>query len=211
MSQEILRQDEAKIAQILEEKGDINPQVQLAPKANSIQEDQTPEPPDPLELKIILQQRFLLATNGAVHKNYDRTRKPPWVKNGIRRIIKKKVGSEQRIIENGLAQVLETDTDPSLTYVPPENPQILVQLNKSKIAPYQGARIPHGSLDPLNGCTSLVRSATDDPQIADILIEEQKQGNPDGPGPNQLAMFSLNPRSRQRAADADDYSPDSRP
>jgi hypothetical protein len=199
MSQEIPSIDEAKLAQILAEKGDIDPQVQLAPK------DETAEPLDPAEPKTTLQQRYLLATNGAVHRNYDRTRRPPWVKDEIGRIIEKRVGPEQRVVENGLAQVLDTNTSPSLTYIPPEDPQILVQLNRSKIDPSQGTRIPHGSLDPLNGCTSLVRSATNDPQIADILIEEQERGNSNGPGPNQLEPFSLN------TPEADDYSPDSRP
>ena len=125
-----------------------------------------------------------------------------------------KFGSEQMVVEGELAQVLGPDPDfsssPS-TYVPLEDPQILAKLNQPKIDLSRGAKIPHGLPDPIDQQASLIRSTTNNSEIADIFIKGQTQGDPNGPGPSQIEPFSLNPLHRWMAPDTDDFGSESRP
>jgi len=125
-----------------------------------------------------------------------------------------KFGSAQMAVENEFTQVSGSDPDFSsspITYVPPEDPQILAKLTQSEIDLSLGAKIPRGLPDPLDQYASIIKSITDDQEIAGILIEEQMRGNLNGPGSSQIEPFSFNPLHRWGAPDADDYGPDSRP
>lgn len=125
-----------------------------------------------------------------------------------------KLGSDQGAVENELAQLSGPDPDASpsaLTYVPPEDQQILAKFAKPEIDLPGVARITRELPDPLESHASLIGSATEDPEIARIFIEGQNRGNHNGSGPSKLPMFSLNPLHSSGAPEEDDYSPDSRP
>lgn len=164
--------------------------------------------------KDILQQRFLQATNGAVGRNYEESRKTPGDKEYMRIKLGRKYGRAPKVVADAISQDLDSDSDfssgPS-AYVPPEDPEMLAKFAKPEIDLPGVARITRELPDPLGPHASLIGSATEDPEIARIFIEGQNRGIHNGPGPSRLKMFSLNPRHLSEVPDEDDYGPDSRP
>jgi|SRR3989344_3194314 len=170
---------------------------------------------DPMGQKILLQSRFLREENGAAGKNYDESRKTPGEREEIRRKQNKKYGRTPEVVAGEISQNLTPDPDfssgPSV-YVPPEDPQILEKFGRSRVDLTDVARISRELPDPVEPCASLIRSAARDPEVAELLIEEQMWGNPNGQGPSRMETFSLKPLPRWMApSDADDFGPDSRP
>src|SRR3989344_3631283 len=203
----LLSMGEAETEEVLRIKGDIDPQEQ------STQKNESPEPPDPLKPKVVLQQRFLQLTNGAVNKNHEEPRKTPEERKEIRQKQIRKYGRHKEVIHAEISQILSPDSDPESsppTHVPPEDTQILTGLTQPEIDLSQGAKIPLGlPLNSLERYAAIIKSTTNNSEIAKILIEEQIRETRSGPGPSKLEIFSLNTLHRWMApGDEVDYGPE---
>jgi len=208
--------EEAHMAGLEKEEGETGFQGRPTSRGRAKGAAKTPELFDPLKTKVTLPKltRFSKSIVMGTKNNCDESRKTPKEREEVRQMQTKKYGRPPEVIKIESSQISSPNSDLSsspLTYVPPEDPQILAKLSQPEIDLSVGAKIPRGLPDPLDQYASIIKSITDDQEIAGILIEEQMRGNLNGPGSSQIEPFSFNPLHRWGAPDADDYGPDSRP